>query len=289
MNRTLAILLALAAPVAANAGDGAPAMPETERAIASLRPVAVTIAQERIGTSVDVGRVVTDGAGGGLIGALVIAGMDNKRSVMTANAADRADAAVAPLADVLMDFDVAGLALETTRKAIAAPEWFAASEIELVPGAAFNSVADFVAANPAQQVGLVSYRYQMSPDFTQLQIIADLSVAHGDNLKRLYGQQIVSSVRLAKRSYEPSENVTRWSAENGRVAKAALTAAFARLETLIPAVMALTPAQFDAATDKKRESAFTGGFHGPVLMRDAAGPVIWSKGDGFIAVQAATD
>lgn len=288
MRILLAALLVLA-PLAPLHADPAPALEEDERRLASLRPVAVTVWQDGFGFSVDIGRVAADYGGGGLLGALIIAGQDNKDEILEANAANRAHSTIAPLREALMDFDVETLALDTTERALGATDWFAPSVIAVIPEQGGITHGDFFAEHPSEQVGLVDYIYQLSPDFTQVQVIAEISVQAPDDEKPQFAQQIVSVVRLNKRSYEEHRNVARWAANDGALARDALVAAFARLETAIPAVLALTPDQFDDATDKKRESQFAAGFHGPLLMRDETGPVIWSKGTGFIAVQSAGD
>ena len=79
------MLLAIAWPTVAQAAPP-PVLAAADRKAASNRPVAVSVPQPRLGTSVDIGRVAVDGNGGGLIGLLVISAMDDKRDVMTAHA-----------------------------------------------------------------------------------------------------------------------------------------------------------------------------------------------------------
>lgn len=283
MKRLLAPLLALSlVPAPAFADDIAHPLPASERQLASLRPVAVVVPQERIRASVEIGRIAPDANGGGLIGALIIGAMDNKREIMTRNASERAEGEIAPLVAALSDFDVSALALETTRKSIGSIDWFGADKVELIDGEYQDFVA-FAQANPSEQLGRITYSYHMSPDFTQLEVIAVVDTFRSETQTAIGRQTVTSLVRLRKRSYENHENVAAWAQDDGARAKAALTAAFARLETAIPAALALDDKSFDEATDKRRESATVATFHGPVLVRDATGPVIWSKKDGFIA------
>ncbi len=199
--------------------------------------------------------------GGGIIGAIIIASMDNKREILTSNASKQAATAIAPLTAAFHGMDYTSLAEETTRKALAASDWFKASAVAVVPGPGAATREALFAAHPSQQVGIVTYSYQMSPDFTQLRVIANINVARLKGLSPIYGQQIVSLVELKLRSYDHAENVERWSRNDGAVAKAAIAAAYSRLETVIPAVLNLTPARFTAVTDKtKVGSAFAAGF-----------------------------
>ena len=287
MKRPIALIFALSTAAALQARP-LPAMTDTERRAVAMRPVAVSL-NPNIETSVDVGRVVAD-TGGGLIGAIIIASMDDKREILTNHAADEANSVIDPLAAVMKGFDASDLARETTRRALAASDGFQTSAVEIIPSAGLPSRDAFFSAMPSDQVGIVTYRYQMSPDFTHLRVIANISVTRRKGLDPIYAQQIVSLVELNHRSYDRRENVARWSSNDGALAKQAIGAAFARLETVIPAVLALTPARFSAVTNRNKVgSAFAAGFYGPQFMRDANGVVIWSKGNGFIAAQAAGD
>jgi hypothetical protein len=173
---------------------------------------------------------------------------------------------------------------------LAATDWFKASAVAIIPSPDAPTQEALFAANPSEQVGIISYRYQMSPDFTQLRVIADISVARSKGLSPIYRQQIVSLVELKNRSYDHGQNVSRWSSNDAAVAKQAIAAAFARLEVVIPTVLDLNPARFKAVTDKTKVApAYAAGFYGPQLLRDEIGVVFWSKGNGFVAAQAAND
>lgn len=286
-SRRLALLLAIAWPTVAQAAPP-PVLAPADRKAVTNRPVAVSVPQPRLGTSVDIGRVAVDGNGGGLIGLLVISAMDDKRDVMTAHAIGDALTIVGPLADALRPIDTADLALQATRKAMARTAGFDASAIAIVPGPDAPTAAALAARHHSAQAGLVTYRYQMSPDFTQLQVIAEISVVGFSG--PLYAQRVVSLVELRQRSYAHQENIDRWLRDDARVAKQALAAAFARFEQVIPTVVGLDPAGYSAKTDSRRAApAFAAGFYGPTLMRDDLGVVIWSKRIGFIAVQPASD
>lgn len=289
LTKTLALLLALACPAAAHAAPPK-VLSTTDRKAATDRPVAVSVPQPRLGTSVEIGRVAVDGYGGGLIGMIIISAMDDKRQVMTAHAKGEADSIVAPLAKALISTDVADLALQATRKAMARTAGFDAAATALVPGPDAATDTALAAKYRSSQLGTVTYRYQMSPDFTQLQVIADITVVSTPSLAPLYAQRVVSLVELRQRSYVHQENVDRWLRDDARVAKQALATAFARFEQAIPLVVGLDPAGFALKTNSHRTGpSFAAGYYGPTLMRDDVGVVIWSKRIGFIAVQPASD
>ena len=289
MKKTLALFLALAPLTSLSAAGGRDIMSAQERVIEGVRPVAVSVPQDHIATSVEIGRVMLDSYGGGAIGTLITMAMDKKHQTMTENASTRADDIAAPLVAALAGFDMNALSLSATQAAFDAPEWFAAGPVELVSDAEGENTADFAAANPSQQLALVTYRYQLSPDFTQIQVIADIELARSDDLSPIFRQQIASIVRLDRPSYVFEENVERWSADDARIARGALAAAYERLELVIPLVLELDEDGYDNATDRSRESALAGPFHGPLLLRDERGPVIWDKDIGFVAVQVAAN
>ena len=287
--RELILLMALACPAISPAAPPQ-VLSATDRTAATDRPVAVFVPQPRLGTSIEVGRVAVDGYGGGLIGMIVISAMDDKRQVMAAHASGEADSIVAPLAEALASTDVADMALQATRKAIARTPGFDPSAVSLVPGPDGASDAALAARHRSTQVATATYRIQMSPDFTQLQVIADISVVTAPGLVPLYAQRVVSLVELRQRSYVHQENVDRWMRDDARVAKQALASAFARFEQIVPTVVGLDPASFALKTDShKTGPSFAAGYYGPTVSRDDKGVVIWSKRIGFIAVQPASD
>ncbi|TIX51308.1 hypothetical protein [Alteraurantiacibacter aquimixticola] len=288
MKKTLLTAAALAvAPLSPAFGaSDTDAIEADERTIETSRPVAVILPQDRIETLIELGRIAPLFADGFLT-ALVVNSMDDRQERLTENAQTEAEETAAPLFAALEGFDVAGLALQTTDVALASPDWFKAAPASLFPMTETSTIADFAAANPAEELALATYQYQLSPDCTQLRVVADLKLVDREGLSALYNQQIVSLVRLDRPSYVCDENVAQWADNGGALAKAALGDAFSRLEAVIPQVLALDDAAFEEATDKDRESAFGGGFYGPLLFRDERGPVIWQRKTGFIAIQVA--
>lgn len=298
----LAAPTVLVAPVslaAPKAPDAPATLAEKDRAVAGGRAVQIVLAQQQIATSVDIGRVMTDDSGGGgLLGMLIISGMDDKRERMTENAQQRADATVVPLREALGDFDVAALALASTERALAIPQWFAPQRILLSADASPAVRSAFVADGETPQIAFITYNYGLSPDFTQIRVNADIRLARrvaakGDKAATVtppfYRQTITSIVELPKRSYDHGENVALWSAADGALAKSSLTAAFAELERLIPYALNLAPAELKAFDAKDREKAFGAGLYGPLVSRaedGSGGLLIWTK-NGLVNVRPA--
>lgn len=297
--RTIAILLVVAtlvpsATLAAPKQPDAPALlPERDRIVAGGRAVQVAVAQSEIGTSVDVGRVAAS-TGGGLIGALIISGMDDKHKRLKASAAERAETAVAPLRDALRGYDIDALALTATRLALAKPDWFQPREITLTRDISSKARRAFASAAPTSQAAFFSYHYSLSPDFTRIQVSADIRLEYKTFSKGktaasplFYHQTVTSIVQLGKRSYNHPENIAQWTADDGKLAKTALAAGFGELERLIPYALGLGTTDIKALTAKDREKGFGAGFYGPLVARDTNNPnnlTLWSR-DGLVHIR----
>src|SRR5687768_16155726 len=119
----LALVLS-SVPTGAAAKDAPLVLSAADREIADGRTVRVTLAQSRIGTSVEFGRVAPNASGGGLLGALVIYSQDDREEVLTDSAHLRAEALVHPLHEALAEFDVGALALAATQTELADVAWF---------------------------------------------------------------------------------------------------------------------------------------------------------------------
>lgn len=298
-----AAMLSLAPPAVAQRTAGpSPFVTNDIRANTVVRPVTALVAQTELGTSIELGRILgPNGGSGGLLGALIILAMDRTTQRLTDNATVRAENQIAPLRQAIADFDAHAMAVETTRSAFGGQAWFNPGPTEL---AISDPKADdapllqrsLALAHPqADQLGLINWRYQMSPDFSQVQVIASIEMIDRARLTTLYRQQLISIVKLDRPSFVPEENVARWSANGGEPARRALQMAFARAGQAIPRIMELDHNSYQHATDRRRtDRVIAVGYHGPVLFHDEAGPVFWARdGDqglaAFVAVQTAAE
>lgn len=282
-------LVATGARAAAEPEKAPAILAEQDRSVVGGRAVRLALAQTQIETTIELGRVANTSAyGGGLLGVLIIESTDDRRAIMRGSLRDKAEATVAPLRRALQDFDVGALAFTTTQAALARHDWFQARGIT----ASSATPAQNVAATDAPQSAVVTYRYELSPDFSHIRVLAEITITRNAasrsgrtaaSPKVIYRQRICSVVQLGTRSYEPHENVARWSADNGRLARQALTAAFGQVEQLIPYALGLSQADFNSLTAKNREKAFGAGFYGPLIARTGNDVLIWA--DGFLHVQ----
>ena len=100
----------------------------------------------------------------------------------------------------------------------------------------------------------------------------------------------IDIVVLQRPSLEPAENVAKWTAGDGQLAKSALTNAFARLEQLLPFALELKAAQAKAIAAKERPRVFGAGYYGPMVERPGAAPgetLLWKN--GLISVTQSAD
>lgn len=288
-----AMLAAAAMPAAAKDAPSPVLLAEKDRASESPRAVLVDLRQSEIATEVDIGRVAPAAAGGGLIGALIIEGQDDRAERLTSGAQQRAEAAVAPLRRELEGFDIGKLALGTTAAALARVDWFNPGELTLNTGDPETTQESFLqSAGP--QFATVVYSYGISPDFTQIRVIADIrlrrktksrSKRDADESETEFFQRIVSIAELRERSYEHYRNVERWSANDAGLARESLAQAFARLERLIPFALDLDQAELRALEAKNAPKAFAAGNYGAAVTTAGTAPgetLIWK--DGLINV-----
>lgn len=320
------IAAACAQPVFAQAAQY---VPPAQRAAEAARPLAVIIAQEELATSIQLGRIVPNE--GGVLGALTnrrpeilaqnaaakayafavplrtaVAGFDAQEQ---ARAATERVLAQTPWLAATPPQVFVGKSMAITAQDPMASRGDSTVSMTFEIGFIGNEANDtfgalswnkerhrletaFLAANPgAKDVAIISWRYQLSPDFTNMQVIADVSIGAPGAPQHTYEQQFISLVKLRRPSFVEEENVATWAANDGALARQALTMAFARVGETLPAVLALDKQGFANAIDPKRNPRATGGnFSGPQLLRDDKGPVFYAKdGDqrlkAFVAVQ----
>lgn len=302
---------------------------ESARQVEPARPVAVIIPQESIASSIELGRIIANE--GGLIGALIdripeklaqnaaakadgffrplanaLEGFDANTLATSATAKAVAQTAWFAEGDPVLQ---PGTSLANTNSneksggadsTVSLTYWIGAiaTEANDTVGALTwekerrRLENEFAAANAnAKQLATVTWRYQISPDFTNMQVIADIAIRRQNTSDRLYRQQLLSIVKLRRPSFVEEENVAVWAANDGALARTALTMAFARAGEVLPPILALDEQGYKKATKKKgNETATSAGFHGPILLRDDKGPVFHAKdGDqrlnAFVTVQ----
>lgn len=325
----MAIGLLAACSVQPAFAQSVPYIAAGDRVAEPARPVAVIVPQEELATSIQLGRIVPNE--GGLLGALtdrrpeklaqnaaakaynfakplqdVMAGFD---ATPLALAATEQMLAQTPWfgAPELQLLTGGSMALTTASEVANRGDTTVSMTFEIgyIGNEANDTIGalnwnkernrlekEFAAANSGVgEIAVISWRYQLSANFTNMQVIADIAIKSPGSSSRDYDQQLISVVKLVRPTFVEEENVAIWAANDGALARQALEMAFARAGEVLPSILALDKKGFDAATDKKKNPRSTGGnFSGPTMMRDDKGPVFYAKdGDqrlkAFVAVQ----
>jgi hypothetical protein len=302
---------------------------QNARTVEPARPIAAIVPQDQIASSIELGRIVPNE--GGLIGALVDRTPEKLAQNAAAKADEFIRPLTNSLegfdANTLAASATLNALSQTEWFATGSPTLLAGTSISSTQSnersagsdstvsmtyanGAFDTEAndtvggltweqerlrlerEFAAAHSsASQLSVITWRYQLSADFTNLQVIADVAIRRQNSPIRLYRQQLISIVKLRRPSFVEEDNVAIWAANDGAFARKAIEMAFARAGEVLPPILALDAKAYKNATNKKRNpTATSAGFHGPQLLRDEKGPVFHARdGDqrlrAFIAVQ----
>lgn len=250
---------------------------------ATPREIQVVIAQAEIKSDINPSNIATY-TGGGLIWAMVDAARNEAK-------AKKAEAAIEPVRLSLADFDVDGLALDTTKLALAGIDWLQGAPISSGKDSSLLGKSALVDKSSSMQVAFIEYSYDLSPDFSSIRVVAKLQFANRTPLspkakpesrvqpKNLaYAQQVTAIVSLRATGKEMADNATTWSADNGKAAKAALKLAFAQIQNLLPRSLALTSVDIKAMSGKDRPRGVAGGFNGRIQESQPNRTLLWSGG-----------
>lgn len=246
-----------------------------DRTSADQFEVRVLLTQAAIETSIDVGRVARPPSGG-LLDTLIVYSLDDKKKILSTSLKDKAEHTIKPIRGALSGFNVDALALASTAKALTAIDWLRAGPPALRKEMSYTS-------QPDENVAEISFRYDLSPDFSSIRVFADVRLAR--NSAVVFKQTVTSIVQLKKRSFEHDENALLWSEDEGKRAKEAIVESFRQMEQLIPIAMNITSADLNAFGNKNREQGFAAGYNGPIIKRGGLSPddiLIWSNGLLFL-------
>lgn len=246
-----------------------------DRTSADQFEVRVLLTQTAIESSIDVGRVARPPSGG-LLDTLIVYSLDDKKKILSTSLKDKAEHTIKPIRGALSGFNVDALALASTAKALTAIDWLRAGPPALRKEMSYTS-------QPGENVAEISFRYDLSPDFSSIRVFADVRLARNNAV--VFKQTVTSIVQLKKRSFEHDENALLWSEDEGKRAKEAIVESFRQMEQLIPIAMNITSADLNAFGNKNREQGFAAGYNGPIIKRGGLSPddiLIWSNGLLFL-------
>lgn len=287
-----AVLMVCAAPPALAAPKPLTyVLPEAARSVAGGRAVQVSVGQAELGSNINstLGFAMV---AGGAVGVLIEAGVGADR-------AKRAQLGITPIRRSLMDFDADQLAIDTTKSALAALPWLEGQEPAFTRDATIISKSDFLTAAPTSQTLFFTYAYDMSPDFSSVNVGVGIGIANKEQAKKgepytrlldknlVYGQRVSSVVRLANPT-TPVENAQRWAANDSALAKKALALAFAEVGVLIPRALTLTDADVTRINAGERKTI--GSLGGKPMEEGAGASLLFNPLPvGLIHVQTVQD
>jgi len=229
--------------------------------------------------------------GGGLLGGLLAASQNAAR-------AKKAEAAIEPVRIALTGFDVDSLAQDTANTAIAALPWLQPTSVTFGKDSSVLGKSALLDKGGADQIAFLEYAYDFSPDFSAVRVVETIQFANralpaaSTPLKpevRLspkyapYAQSVTSVVELSAPSKEMIDNATRWSADNGKLAKAALVSAFAEIRQLTPRLLDLGAEDVKLLDAKENKRIMAGGYSGRPQSSKDGGTLLWTG--GFVHVQ----
>jgi hypothetical protein len=204
---------------------------------------------------------------GGLLGAALTGALTAEVNGRVNDARDhKAASIIAPLREELKDEDVAALAVATTKSALGSIRWFGARDIGIGRDASDAAMSAALDASATSQTAFFQYHYELSPNLGDLVVILRIEIAlkaAGDAAQAearldkhhlVFAQTLTAVVRLSSPSKSRTENIRRWAADNGRLARQALRMAFADVGEMVPRALNLTEGELDHMTDQKYQT-----------------------------------
>ncbi|HEX5182167.1 MAG TPA: hypothetical protein VFW19_03335 [Allosphingosinicella sp.] len=266
------------------------------RAATNSVAVRVEVAQAEIKSNINPSNISV-ATRGGLLFAIADAAIDSAR-------AKKAEVVITPVRNALTGFDVDALAIDTTRAEMADLSWISANAATFSKDTSRASQSAYLDTIPENELALITYSYDLSPDFSSIRVVEHISIAHKSNtnsaggsikpVDRLsernldYSQSVTSVVILAGAGPDKAANAALWAADGGRRARAALATAFAEVNRLTRKSLNLTPETIQAMNGKENKRVVANGYSGRLIPGEATGiALLW--GPGFVSEQELAD
>ncbi len=256
------------------------------REVAGGREVKVSVVQREIGTRIAPSRVAA-AAGGGLLMALIDAGVNQHR-------AKAAESTAGDLRTELGEYDFDARALEVSKGVLAEVPWFGTAPTFSKEHTDVSMLADLDNA-ATSQVSFFDYHYGLSPDFSELEVSAAIDTAlkvapagataqQRTQLKNLvYTRRFVVVTALSSPSKDKSENAQRWSEEKAAFARRSIEASLAHLQVLMEKALLFT-AEEEARFSGLKDNTQVGTRTGKLLEKSDAGTLLLALDGTWIYV-----
>jgi hypothetical protein len=234
---------------------------ETARQSSGDRESLVVVEQGELRAAIKVSNVSSGmGGSGGAVGALIGAIIDTS---VNQHRADAAEDGVKPLRNALIDYDFDRRALQAMQLTLAKIPGFDATKVAFGKDGSHDKLLSVLDHSGSSQVLVARYGYTLSPDFSQL--VVDLAVdiypknvtqgsSQTDRVSAssaLYTQRFWYVESVPQKLRVLGQNVTQWSDNGARAARAALDVGLSGVDDLFIRSMSQTP-EAAAALDKGR-------------------------------------
>lgn len=219
------------------------------------RDVHIIVPQAEIQPNINISNM-TAAAGGGLLFALIDAGVNNAR-------AKEAEKSVVPLREALVGYDFDSLAQHASTTTLQSLGWFDPRQVKLSKEATGDSLLAALDAAGTSQLMVLRYSYETNADFSGVVVSLDASLVNKATPpgkkpdsrlqpKNLPFKQTIRSFVMLPGSNpkDPHANVKAWAADHGRLARAAIDTGLERCQALL--TRSLTQSAADAESILKR-------------------------------------
>jgi hypothetical protein len=181
--------------------------------------------------------------GGGLIGALIAAGVDSVRT-------SKAETAITPLRNAMVDYRFDAALQEELKTSFAQIAWIHPANFEVIRDISNDGLGKTLAASKAASVLFVVTEYSLSNDGDALLVVSEAALMpNNDQLRALipgkrdtktpvslnnalYRNRIVFEAHVTA-SGDRDRNIAEWSANNASATRAALTMATKKIAALV--------------------------------------------------------
>ena len=279
MNLRILPVVAALAIVALVAGCAAPlkhALDPAGRTVPGGRDVRIVVEQREIQTRI-VESNMTAAAGGGLLFALIDAGVNEAR-------VNSAEKAVVPLRDAMSGYDFDGKVQDEIKATMARFEWLGIRNVAFSKESNSSSRNEALNATDADQVAFIAYDYVVAADFNSIETTLSIALANKappegqptdarlkpQNLP--YTRVFKSVVPLDSPSKEDAEDVQRWSGDGAKLARGAIDVGIQRVHWMLGRSLEQTPEA--AAAVAKAKKGVAGSYAGKLVEKTQYGDLV---------------
>ncbi len=219
--------------------------------------------------------------GGGLVGALIGVGIDSVRT-------SKAEDAVKPLRDSVVDFNFDGVLREDLKASMAKVQWLNVADVKVIKDVATASLDSAIAGSKASAVLMVAADYHLTNDGGTYSIALRANLfpnspalappkatdangkAKSDLSNAIYRNTFTFEAKVPGATDDRDRNMGVWAANHGELLRAVTTKGVAKLTELIAADIQ------EAPSDRGSAEKVLGDGPDGVLTRHADGTLIFA-------------